>query len=274
MGFLHCNIELDSKTKKVEDYYVNDMDYEEIVEDIIKPYINQEEFIFDGYRINPKNIKRIRVIQTEYNVQHYKDSYRARMNNSGIVALGVNYSSLPFKEGKDITKDLVKKVNKENDKVKDISENNENVKIENKVPKVFLVHGQYHGTLRRVKEFIKDDMGMEPIVLMDEANNGRTIPEKFEEYANECDYAVILMTPDDKLKYTSGEDIIYRARQNVILELGYFWNKFNRKNFCVLKKGNIESPSDIQGIVYLEFNNDVEEVFYKLTKEIKESLSN
>lgn len=274
MGFLHCNIELNSNTKKIEDYYVNDMDYEEIIEDIIKPYINNDEFIFDGYRINPKNIKRIRVIETEFNGQYYKNLYRERMSNSGIVALGVNKSALALKEGKDITTDLIKKVNQENTKIKDISKNKEKIKTENKIPKVFLVHGQDHSTLRRVKEFIKDDMGMEPIVMMDEINNGRTIPEKFEEYANECDYAIILMTPDDKLKYSNREETIYRARQNVILELGYFWHKFNRKNFCVLKKGNIESPSDIQGIVYLEFNKEVEEVFYKLTKEIKESLSN
>ena len=257
MEFLHCNIELNSNTKKAEDYYVNDMDYKEIMEDIIKPYINNEEFIFDGYRINPKNIKRIRIVKTPFNAQHYKDLYRARMNNSGIVAIGVNQSALVFKEGLDITRDLIKKVNQESLKVKDGSKNKED-----------------HGTLRRVKEFIKEDIGMEPIVLMDEANNGKTIPEKFEEYANECDYAIILMTPDDKLKYEGIEETIYRARQNVILELGYFWNKFNRKNFCVLKKGNIESPSDIQGIVYLEFKNEVEEVFYRLTKEIKASLSN
>ena len=274
MEFLHCNIELNSNTKKAEDYYVNDMDYKEIMEDIIKPYINNEEFIFDGYRINPKNIKRIRIVKTPFNAQHYKDLYRARMNNSGIVAIGVNQSALVFKEGLDITRDLIKKLNQEILKVKDGSKNKEEVKHKNKIPKVFLVHGQDHGTLRRVKEFIKEDIGMEPIVLMDEANNGKTIPEKFEEYANECDYAIILMTPDDKLKYEGIEETIYRARQNVILELGYFWHKFNRKNFCVLKKGNIESPSDIQGIVYLEFKNEVEEVFYRLTKEIKASLSN
>lgn len=109
MEFLHCNIELNSNTKKAEDYYVNDMDYKEIMEDIIKPYINNEEFIFDGYRINPKNIKRIRIVKTPFNAQHYKDLYRARMNNSGIVAIGVNQSALVFKEGLDITRDLIKK---------------------------------------------------------------------------------------------------------------------------------------------------------------------
>lgn len=106
---------------------------------------------------------------------------------------------------------------------------------------------------------------------MDQMNSGLSILEKFEQYASECNYAVILITPDDKLKYK--DEIIYRARQNVILELGYFWAKFDRKKFAVIKKGDIEMPSDIQGVVYLEFNKSVEETFYKLQKEITNALN-
>lgn len=165
-----------------------------------------------------------------------------------------------------------KKVIEISDKIKDRKKIREEAIGLNKKEKVFIVHGRDEATARRVKEFIKDDLNMEAIILMDEVSGGLTIPEKFEQYANECNYAVILMTPDDKLKYEGDNEIIYRARQNVILELGYFWARFDRKKFAVIKKGNIENPSDIQGVVYLEFNNSVEEVFYKLEKEINASL--
>jgi predicted nucleotide-binding protein len=138
----------------------------------------------------------------------------------------------------------------------------------NEIPRIFIVHGHDLATARRVKEFISDDLKMEPIILMDEVSLGRTIPEKFEQYANESDFAIIIMTPDDELTYSDRKAVIYRSRQNVVLELGYFWAKFDRSKFAVLKKGNIEAPSDIQGVVYLPFKDDVEEVFYKLQKEI------
>ncbi|MBK5241697.1 nucleotide-binding protein [Clostridium sp.] len=158
------------------------------------------------------------------------------------------------------------------DKIKDTKQaSEEDIRVDRK-EKVFIVHGSDEATARRVKQFIKDDLNMEAVILMDEVNCGLTIPEKFEQRANECSYAVIIMTPDDVLKYEGDNKIIYRARQNVILELGYFWAKWDRKQLAVIKKGNIENPSDIQGVVYLEFNKRVEEVLYDLTREIKASL--
>lgn len=165
-----------------------------------------------------------------------------------------------------------KNILEEQTKMPDISVDEVKVKEEEhglgEKAKVFIVHGHDEASARRVKEFIKEDLNMDAIILMDEVSANLTIPEKFEQYAKECDYAIILMTPDDKFKYDGSNDVVYRARQNVILELGYFWAKFDRKRFAVLKRGNIEKPSDIQGVVYLEFNNSVEEVFYKLQKEI------
>ncbi|MBU3157790.1 TIR domain-containing protein [Clostridium estertheticum] len=158
------------------------------------------------------------------------------------------------------------------DKIKDRKIIDEEVIGVDKKEKVFIVHGRDEATARRVKEFIKDDLKMEAVILMDMVSGGLTIPEKFEQYANECTYAVILMTPDDELKYEGSSEIIYRARQNVILELGYFWAKWDRRKFAVIKKGNLENPSDIQGVVYLEFSSRVEEVFYELKKEINASL--
>jgi predicted nucleotide-binding protein len=62
-----------------------------------------------------------------------------------------------------------------------------------------------------------------------------------------------------------------RARQNVIFEMGYFWGMLERKRVCCLFKGNVEKPSDIEGIVYIPFKDSIEEIRLKIMKELKEA---
>ena len=45
-----------------------------------------------------------------------------------------------------------------------------------------------------------------------------------------------------------------RARQNVIFELGYFTGKLDRGRVCALTKGNVEIPSDYDGVLYIPFD--------------------
>ena len=48
-----------------------------------------------------------------------------------------------------------------------------------------------------------------------------------------------------------------RARQNVILELGYFiaMANFGRSKVVALVKGNLEIPSDYSGVLYIPFDD-------------------
>lgn len=62
-----------------------------------------------------------------------------------------------------------------------------------------------------------------------------------------------------------------RARQNVVLELGYFIGKLSRDRVCCLHKGDVELPSDMHGIVYIFFKKSVNEVRHKIIKELKEA---
>ncbi len=119
--------------------------------------------------------------------------------------------------------------------------------------KVFLVHGHDQGTKETVARFL-ESIDLEPVILHEQANEGRTIIEKFEEYSD-VPYAVVLLTPDD-LGGRSGGDIepSPRARQNVIFEFGYFIGKLGRDRVCGLKKGNIEIPSDYSGVIYIDFD--------------------
>jgi predicted nucleotide-binding protein len=117
--------------------------------------------------------------------------------------------------------------------------------------KVFVVHGHDDAAREAVARFL-ERLGIEAIVLHEKPTEGRTVIEKLEHYAD-VDFAVVLLTPDDVGGPKAGTDgqLRDRARQNVILELGYFVGRLSRKNVCALYKGALELPSDYLGVVYV-----------------------
>jgi len=118
--------------------------------------------------------------------------------------------------------------------------------------RVFIVHGRDEGSKEMVARFVEKLVGSPPIILQERPDQGRTLIEKFEDYG-EVDYAIVLLTPDDvgalKAEYEEKGELQPRARQNVILELGFFLGKLGRKRVCALLKGNVEIPSDLSGIL-------------------------
>jgi predicted nucleotide-binding protein len=72
--------------------------------------------------------------------------------------------------------------------------------------------------------------------------------EKIEAHGD-VGFAVVLLTPDDEGRKIDG-NLQFRARQNVMLELGYFIGRLGRSNVCALTRGSVELPSDFAGIVY------------------------
>lgn len=130
--------------------------------------------------------------------------------------------------------------------------------------KVFIVHGRDDNKKYELSGFLYEQ-GLQPIILHEQVNNGKTIIEKIENNSDVA-CAIILLTPDDEGKLKdSNAALKTRARQNVIFEAGYFMGKLGR-NRTILLSGVEETMSDIDGIVYLDINN------YKsaLLKELKE----
>lgn len=119
--------------------------------------------------------------------------------------------------------------------------------------KVFVVHGHDEEAKEGLARFI-EKLGLEAIVLGEQPNQGRTIVEKFEDFAREVGFAVVLLTPDDLGSAVLDADQSSRARQNVIFELGYFAGKLGRGRVCLVRKGAVEMPSDLYGIVYTEMD--------------------
>lgn len=129
---------------------------------------------------------------------------------------------------------------------------------------VFLVHG-HAGSEQAVARFL-EQCDFDPVILHERPNQGRTLIEKFEVHSD-VGFAVILLTDDD-LGGSKGGEQRPRARQNVILELGYFIGRLGRARVCALKTGEIELPSDILGIVWEELDNQGAWRM-KLAKELK-----
>ncbi|WP_052139906.1 TIR domain-containing protein [Janthinobacterium lividum] len=134
---------------------------------------------------------------------------------------------------------------------------------------VFLVHG-HNDLIREMTARTVEKLGLTAIILNEQVNRSDTIIEKLERHAN-VNFAVVLMTADDVGGKKSQTPVLQdRARQNVILELGYFMGKVGRKQVCVLYEKGVEVPSDYYGVVYIEID-DRGAWRYALGKELKEA---
>lgn len=129
-------------------------------------------------------------------------------------------------------------------------------KMERLGRKVFLVHGRNERWLHEVARFL-ETLQLEVIVLHEQPNAGRTIIEKFEDYSD-VSFAVVLLTGDDRggLANQTTDEWKLRARQNVILELGFFLGALGRQSVCVLFDPNVEMPSDYSGVVFVPLRED------------------
>jgi predicted nucleotide-binding protein len=119
--------------------------------------------------------------------------------------------------------------------------------------RVFVVHGHDEEAKQTTARFL-ENIGLEPIILHEQPTSGRTIIEKFEDHAD-VGFAVVLLTPDDVAHAANAPTKVSgRARQNVILELGYFIGRLTRRRVCALYKPGVEIPSDYQGVGYIELD--------------------
>jgi predicted nucleotide-binding protein len=134
--------------------------------------------------------------------------------------------------------------------------------------RVFIVHG-HDGQAQSEIALILTRLGLEPIILHEQPSQGMTIIEKLEKHSD-VGFAFILLTPDDVGgQKNQKHNLLPRARQNVFFEFGLFVGKLGRNKVCCLYKGDVDLPSDLQGLVYLPFKSSVNEVQLDIVKELK-----
>ena len=137
--------------------------------------------------------------------------------------------------------------------------------------KIFVVHGHDTGALEQL-ELVLRRLGLNPYILQNNDGESKTLIEALEQRTyKEAALGIVLLTPDDfgYPKSKTDEDRQPRARQNVILELGMVLASLGRERMVLLKKGALELPTDVSGVIYLEFNEHVKEVAVKLATRMK-----
>lgn len=138
--------------------------------------------------------------------------------------------------------------------------------------KVFVVYG-HDAAARTELEAMLRRWKLEPLILDQLPSEGQTIIEKLEKYTAEVKFAVALATPDDEGHRAGHEDEkAFRARQNVVMELGMMLALLGRRNVAILMKqqDNMERPSDIQGLLYIPFKDNLQkDAGLLLAKEMK-----
>jgi len=128
------------------------------------------------------------------------------------------------------------------------------VSVEHLPVDVFVVHGHDEAMKQAVARFL-ERLGLQPIILHEQPNRGRTIIEKFVDHAA-VGFAVVLLSPDDRGAAAGEPQPKPRARQNVVFELGYFIGRLGRENVVALYRADdqFELPSDYSGVLFVPFD--------------------
>lgn len=133
---------------------------------------------------------------------------------------------------------------------------------------IFIVHGHSETAKSQLKNLLSA-LGLQPVILSEQTHRGRTIIEELEHWSTTCSFAFVLMTPDD-IGSEEQTTSLRRARQNVILELGWFMGRLGRENVILISQGGLELPSDVLGVLYLPYKNDVHEVAAEISKQLRD----
>lgn len=115
---------------------------------------------------------------------------------------------------------------------------------------VFVIHGRDEKTRVELELLILKSTGTSAIVLSDQPNRGATVIEKFESAFTPASFAIAIMSADDQGGLMGSDPLQPRARQNVLLELGYAMGKLGRSRTAVLYDPAVDLPSDLGGIAY------------------------
>ena len=270
---MNYHIRISLKSQKSSDETKTDFSEEQLQVRIIEPYEQGEPIILNGKTIQPSDIDRIQISKSQESSQQIIQRIKSDDRNSSFISLGVpSYAWRAASRAEDVTDELILgpvgyKKGKATAK-KTVS----NTKKSNN--KVFVVHGHDSELKNDIDIFLRD-IGLEPIILHRQADEGLTIIEKFEKHSD-VSYAFILLTPDD-IGMTVGEyeksqdkrKIEFRARQNVIFEFGYFAAKLGRRNVCCIYKEGVNLPNDIAGLLYKQVGETIDSIGYEIIKELK-----
>lgn len=253
MPYYHVLIETKNPSEKY--YELDKMDLSEIKEEIVIPYLNGKEFTVDGYFLDKTKVKRFIIKESDCSSEEYATRERAKLSRNIIMVILPRDIVGSRAYTRDITNSIIKEcesqIQEATTKPEAPTPNNPQTPMDKS--KVFIVHGHDGEAKQAVARFV-EKIGLEAIILHEQANSGKTIIEKIEANSN-VGFGIVLYTPCDLGTSKGDKDHLKpRARQNVVFEHGYLMGKIGRENVCALVKGDIETPNDISGVVYIKMD--------------------
>lgn len=229
-------------------------DKQDLQNSIIKPYLFGSGFLFKGVLLNSKKseVRQLRVFRSNKMINECVQIANSRIHRNVLMAYRKS-DLLPY-EG--LVEECTNMINEVQETI--VNEKTGSI-IETKLlpsdnNKVFIVHGHDEVARLKVEAFLKK-VGLTPIVLFKKPDEGNTIIGKFEKYSD-VGYALVLYTYCDDGKDKNVSQLNKRARQNVVFEHGYMIAKLGRNRVCALRKGDIEIPSDYQGVIFKNMDDN------------------
>ena len=248
MPYYHVYIE--SNDPRAQCFELDKTELSELKEDVILPYLKGDQFHCDGYLLRRTKVERILIMKSDISYEEYDKLRRQRSRyvlKSDIIASPEYFNN--------ITGEILKECQSllEEATTKSEAPTAEKPKASMDKSKVFIVHGHDNAAKEAVARFI-EKIGLDAIILHEQASSGNTIIEKIEANSN-VGFGIVLYTPCDLgASQEKKDELKPRARQNVVFEHGYLIGKIGRKNVCALLKGDIETPNDISGVVYIKMD--------------------
>jgi predicted nucleotide-binding protein len=264
MSYYNVFVKHADKKGKPQQAIEFDLSEVDVKERVAAPYLNNKPFMVDGRVIYPSDVDQIAIFVSQKNANDLllpngkpplgqESSYVADCffrKEANIDRCTSSFIALPPME-KEVSQAPVRRSGKN----------------------IFIVHGRDHKPMRELKTMLLE-FGLNPIVLHEQPRGIRAIIERLEKYSD-VEYAFIILTMDDvgaywrDIRNYANLVLRARARQNVILEFGYFMGKLGRDRVSCLYKGDVELPSDIYGVVYTQFTKSVNEVRNVIVKELQ-----
>lgn len=198
-------------------------------------------------------------------IEHFIANSKEKKDFSDVVQ-SMKISDFKSENIEKINKAIENHENKEFPEKKVISKKPTKPKSKPNGKDVFIVHGHNEEFKHNVARTLTS-LNLNPIILHEQSNEGLTVIEKFEKFS-EVEFAIILLTFDDYGNVKNEDSKNKRARQNVILELGYFLAKLGRSKVLPLYEDEVELPSDISGVLYTKIDES-ENWKFRLVKELK-----
>lgn len=235
-----------------------DMTYEDALSNIAIPFHSGQAFYCGGTVVQPSKVSEIKFNSTEQSADELLPLLRARARaRENPFSVFLKRESVVH-EGKDVTREVL------NEAAKGAVTPAPTVSQAGQSDRVFIVHGRDDAAVNQTELLVRR-FGLTPIILRDEPNAGRTVIEKFEHHSN-VRFAIVLLTPDDVGGLKEGPQSP-RARQNVVWEWGYLVARLGRPNVICLYKGNVEVPSDLNGLVTIHIDDDARNSYESIRRE-------